>query len=185
MSGKFTNLIYDKDAYNDEVARSTRPMEYRLDPNFSTNCNTCFAPYGPRGGHDNAVAAGNQIDVDSILRGLTKVHSKANRYQIPDSLDSYKTVAPPRCHSRIDPEYSRHTHPAHQIKGLNVPDLRFHYPLHDPQCNIFEPFAINTRLQAKDNHRTPWQIPLDQSDAFPVEKKTRRNCRVTIDCSEL
>jgi hypothetical protein len=56
---------------------------------------------------------------------------------------------------------------------LTVPDLNFSYPLQDPQCQIFENFSINTKLQAKDNHRTIWQVPLNQSDLLPVERLAR------------
>lgn len=185
MSGKFTNLRYDQEAYAEEVARSTDPLLYRLDPNFSVNCNKCFAPYGPIGGQNNSVSVGNQIDVDSVLRGVSKISSKSNRQQIPDSLISYKNVTtPPDCSPALESEYTRFTFPAYEIRGLNIRDLNFDYPLHDPQCQIFENFQVNTRLQAKDNHRAIWQVPFNQRDLQPTERLGQvKNCRVNLNCN--
>lgn len=183
MSGIFSGLNYDKNAYQEYLARSTNPLLYRLDPNQAINCNKCFAPYGPRGGPENSVAIGNQIDVDSILRGVNKINSKSNNHQLPDSLNSYPLYAPPECDDRLEPEYTRFTYPAYDIKGLNTKDMRFEYPINDPQCHIFENFQINTRLQAKDNHKAIWQQPMSQTNALPVEKMTPKpRCRVNIEC---
>ena len=180
MSGKFTNLIYDKDAYDEQLAQSTEPLSYRLDLNYAVNCNPCFAKFGPRAGHDNAIAIGQQIDVDSILRGVSKVNSKSSKQQRPDSLQEYKTTMPKTCSQALEAEYTRFTHPAYDIRGLTTKDMRFDYPLQDPQCQIYEDFSVNTRLQAKDNHRTIWQIPLNQKDAFPTEKLGKvKRCNVS------
>ncbi len=184
MAGKFTNLMYDNDSYKEQVARSTNPLLYRLDPNSNVNCNKCFAQYGPRG-HDSSVAVGKQIDVDSILRGLNKISSKSNIQDLMANLEleNYDLDVLNNCDNTLETEYSRFTHPSHDVKGLNVPDLRLGYPLHDPQCNIFENFQINTRLQAKDNHRPTWQIPLDQKKSLPQEKLVNpKKCVVSFDC---
>lgn len=183
MAGRFTNLRYDDDAYLEEVSRSTGPLSYMTSPDYAVNCHKCFAPYGPRG-QDSAEAVGQQTDVESILRGHSKIHSKSNRQQTPDSLQHYKTKATNDCPDALETEYTRYTYPPFDIRGLNVPDLHFDYPLHDPQCQIFEDFAVNTRLQAKDNHRSVWQIPFDQRDLLPTERLGRvKNCRVGLNCN--
>jgi len=185
MAGKFTNLRYDRDAYTEEISRSTEPLLYRLDPNYAVNCRPCFAPYGPRMGREDADAVGQQVDVDSILRGVTKINTKVNRFEAPDSLRPYQTVMPPDCSLALESQYTRYTDPAYQIKGLNVKDLRFDYPLFDPQCQIFENFAVNTKLQAKDNHRTIWQVPANQRDLLPTERLGKvRNCMVGLNCNQ-
>jgi hypothetical protein len=184
MSGRFTRLHYDQEAYREQVARSTDPLLYKLDPNFAVSCTKCFAPYGPRGGHDNAVAVGEQIDVDSILRGVSKISTKSNIQQIPDSLAGYRNYMPRDCSPALESEYTRYTYPAYDIKGLTVRDLRFDYPLFDPQCQIFENFEINTRLQAKDNHRAIWQIPASQRDLLPTERLGKvKNCAAAMNCN--
>jgi hypothetical protein len=185
MAGKYTRMNYDQGAFDERVARSTDPMLYMLDPNFAVNCNRCFAPFGPINGQQTSDAVGQQIDVDSILRGVTKINSKFNPQQIPDSLDKYKLFHYKNCPDKIEPESTRFTYPPFDIKGLTVPDLNFDYPLHDPQCQIFENFAVNTRLQAKDNHRTIWQVPFGQSDLLPSDRLGKvKNCSINLNCPQ-
>lgn len=184
MSGRFTNMRYDREAYNDEIARSTNPMLYKLDPNYAINCNTCFSPYGPRNGNDNAVAINDKIDVDSIMKGLGRINTKSNKYDVPESLSGYQMYVPPNCSQKLDTEYTRYTHPSYEIKGLNTRDMRMDYPLHDPQCQIFENFQVNTRLQAKDDHKAIWQVPFNQKDLLPTERLGRvKNCQVSLNCN--
>ena len=184
MAGKFTNLRYDKQAYAEELARSTDPLGYRLDPNYATNCGKCFAANGPRNGHEASEAIGNKIDVDSILRGVGKINTKSNAEQQPTLLNSNQLKPIPDCSDNLESEYSRHTHPTFDLRGVATKDMRLGYPLHDPQCQIFENFGVNTRLQAKDNHRTIWQTPVSQRELLPTERMNRvKNCRVTVDCS--
>jgi len=183
MAGKFTHLRYDTAAYNEEVLRSTDPLLYRLDPNYAVNTRKCFAPYGPRNGQEASVAVGQQIDVDSILRGVSKIHTKSNCQQIPDPIDGYQTFTYYDCSDALESEYTRYTYPAYDIKGLTVRDLRFEYPLQDPQCQIFEDFAVNTKLAAKDNHRAIWQVPSNQRDLMPVERLGKvKQCDPSMSC---
>jgi hypothetical protein len=170
MAGKYTRQSYDNEAYGERMTRSTDPMLYRLDTNFAINNNKCFSEYGPFNGQPDSIAIGQQIDVDSVLRGFNRPNGKSNSQQIPESLDQFKLHNYPNCSSRMEPEYSRFTHPAYDIRGMTTSDLNLSYPLHDPQCQIFENFAVNTKLQAKDNHKTVWQVPLDQSDLLPTSK---------------
>jgi hypothetical protein len=184
MAGKFTNLRYDPEAYDEEVLRSTNPLLYKLDPNYAINCNSCFAPYGPRGGHDNSEVVGDKIDVDSILKGLHKINSKSNKHQMPEPLSHYPLQLPNECPTALETQHSRYTHPSFDIRGLNVADMRLGYPLHDPQCQIFENFEVNTRLQAKDDHKTIWQIPFNQRDLLPTERLGKvKNCAITLNCN--
>lgn len=184
MAGKFTGLRYDPDAYQEELQRSTYALDYRLDPNYANPESNCFAPYGSFRQHNNDVDVGQQIDVDSILRGLNKINSKSNLCQLPDSLEPYKISVPKDCSSTLETEYSRFTYPAFDIKGLTTKDLRLGYPLQDPQCQIFENFEVNTRLQAKDNFKATWQVPLDQRNSLPREHYgSGKNCHATINCN--
>jgi len=184
MAGRFTHLKYDREAYEEQVTRSTDPLLYRLDPNFGINCRKCFAPYGPRGAHDAADVIGQQIDVDSILRGFSKISTRSNRQQIPDPLDGYDKLMPYDCSEALESEYTRYTYPAYDIRGLTVRDLRFDYPVFDPQCQIFENFEVNTKLQAKDDHRAIWQIPFNQRDLWPTQRLGKvKNCSVGLNCN--
>lgn len=173
MAGEYTRMNYDNEASRQRTQRSTDPLLYRLDPNFAVNCGRCFPQYDRVGGLGGSDAVGNQVDIDSILRGVAQLNSKSNSQQIPISLSGYNLTNYKDCSDQIETESSRYLTPAYEIRGMATQDLRLEYPLEDPQCNIFESFALNTRLQAKDNHRTVWQVPLDQRDALPVERLGR------------
>ncbi len=189
MAGNFTKQRYDKEAYNEEISRSTNPLLYKLDPNYFINCNRCSSSnsvpsIGRRGNDNDTKAIGNQIDVDSILRGITKVHSKANSHQVPDIINNGQFYVPTECPKALETQYSRYSHPSFDIKGLNVKDMRFGYPLNDPQCQIFENFQVNTRLQAKDNHKAIWQSPIDQRNSLPTERLGKvKKCSVILNCN--
>jgi len=183
MSGKFTRLRYDTDAYIESLSRSTGSLEYVLDPNYSINCNKCFAPYGPRDAQPDSVAVGNQTDIDSILRNYNKINTKSNIEQQMTPLRGYQLANLPDCSPSMESEYTRLAYPAYELKGLTTRDLNFGYPLFDPQCQIFENFAVDTRLQAKDNHRSIWQVPMDQPDlSRPRRLGNVKQCGITKDC---
>lgn len=195
MAGNFTKQRYDNEAYNEEISRSTNPLLYKLDPNYAINCNHCFSSHGPhgpngitsvgkRGGNNDTKVIGDQIDVDSILKGITKVNSKAIRHQIPGTINNSQFYVPKECPQALETQYSRYSHPSFDIKGLNVRDMRFDYPLNDPQCQIFENFQVNTRLQAKDNHKAIWQTPIDQRNSMPTERLGKiKKCNVILNCN--
>lgn len=179
MSGNFTHLKYDQAAFKEQIKRSTDPLIYKLDPNYNTNYNKCFSANYPRNGNDVPDIIGKKIDVDSILRGYNKINTKSNEQEKLPPLSMFKTEIVNDCPSNIETEYTRHTNPSFD-RSLNVHDLRLEYPLHDPQCQIFENFEINTRLEAKDNHKATWQIPLNQQHLFPVENLNKTKTCKTI-----
>jgi hypothetical protein len=167
-SAHSSRMQYDYPAYQEAVKRSTDPFLYRLYPGYGYNCNTCFPPFGPYNTHGVNVTYKNVIDVDSILSGRTVLNSKANEFSQPTPLD-YNTVKSPECNRFIETEYSRYTHPIQNYRGI-WPD-RF-YPLNqDPQCHIFWNFEVNTKLEAKDNFRATFQIPVENSEGVhPVDR---------------
>lgn len=184
MSGRFTRLSYDPDAYNERLQRSTQPLNYMLDQNYANNCTPCFSRYGPRNGREASVVVGDMTDVDSILKGISKINTKSSRYQQPMPVYNYPVSVTSDCNDFLETEYTRHTNPAYNIRGLTTKDMNFGYPLYDPQCNIFENSAVNTRLLAKDNHKAKWFEPLNQRDCFPTEKVGRdKNCVTSIHCT--
>lgn len=170
MSGKFTHFYSDPIAYDEKVKRSTGPLNYNLDPNYAINNAKCFAPYGPRAGQQASDVIGQQIDVESFLKGVDRIKTKSNEQQATEPMNKYSSVNLPRCSNFLETEYSRFLTPSYEIRGLNVRDHNFEYPLHDPQCHIFENFAVNTQLQAKDNYRAKWQIPINDPSYLPNNK---------------
>lgn len=180
MAGIFTGLRYDNDAYREQVRRSTYPLNYRMDPNSVMSCNTCFAPYASF--TEQKPTPGQIIDVDSILKGIDNKNSRGNTIQ-PSQFPTTEKLIPLRdCSNALETEYTRYTNPSYDIKGLTTSDMRFGYPLYDPQCNIFQNFEVNTRLQAKDNYKAVWQVPFDQRSALPQEKISQKRCSVSYNC---
>lgn len=170
MSGNFTKPLYDKCAYEKKVRESVDPANYRLDPNYSTNCNQCWSPYGMP--YDGIVGT-SLVDIDSMLRGMC-----------PSVTPSFKSdISASSCPKNFDTEYSRISDPNYATRGCVVDQPRLDFPLFDPQCQIFENFHVNTRLQAKDNHVAVWQQPLDQTNTLPP-KPTRKpiSCKVKVNC---
>jgi hypothetical protein len=159
MSSYSSRQHYDYKATIEATDRSTKQGLYRLNTDNGYNCNTCYAPFGPYGVKGAPTALSNAIDVDSILRGYTKIHSKSNEDQMPDSLDPYHNVAPKDCSPFIEPEYSRFTNPIQTYRGITRdPFYRLH---HDPQCHVFWNFSENTQLTARDSHIPEWRVPLE------------------------
>ena len=183
MSAYSSRQKYDQQAIVEATERSTGVGNYYLNPENGFNCNTCFPLYGPLGGTRGAATTpGHVIDVDSILRGYTKIHSKSNEQQIPDSLAGYELFMPADCSPFVETEYSRFTNPVQNYRGLTRDPF---YELNqDPQCNIFWNFEQNTQLAARDNHITDWRIPISQRDLLPITKiSSRRDCSNNLGCS--
>jgi hypothetical protein len=182
MSSYSSRQRYDREATDEFYERSTGGYSYRLDPVYATSCKECYPPFGPRGFRGASTAPGFVIDADSVIRGYTKIHSKSNRQQIPDSVDVFELRNLPDCHPFLETEYSRYTNPIQNYRGLGFDNF---YPVnHDPQCHIFWDFSRNTKLEAKDAYITPWQIPMEQRDLLPGSKlgPARKPCSPDSNC---
>lgn len=168
--GYFANLRYDKAYLKENIERSTAPGEWRTDPNTYINCNRCQPMNAPINSYKNTSnATMHQVDVASILDGRSKPLSLGNYDSLPDQLSDYELNKLLPCPPERDTRYSRYDTPARNIRGLAPPDMRLDYPLYDPQCTIFESFAINTKQQARDEFRATWQLGVD-GDNFPVSR---------------
>lgn len=171
-SGNFTNLIYDNESYNEKLQMSVAPMSYILNPINYINTNQCYSLDTLNASNSGAVSTGNQIDIDSVLKNIDNINSKSTRMNHPQSLKQYPSYMLNTCSSQndINTKYTRLTDPATNIRGLTDYRLNFGFPKYDPQCNIFEDFAVNTQLQAKDTFISTWQIPLNSNNSQPTTK---------------
>lgn len=161
MAGLFTRLNYDNDAYREKNNRSTYNLGYRINNNYSNYGNTNTQNY-----------MSNNIDTDSNLRGINRINTKSNensKSHMPSGLMEWDGRSQ-NSNRNLETEYSRFTHPKHDIRGNENQNMRLGFPLHNPQCNIFENTQINTRLEAKDNFVATWQTPMDQSSILPTGK---------------
>ncbi len=171
--GHSSRLIYDECAYRDRLAENAGIINYRLDPSYMENCNQCFSPLGPRAGrmgqsvstivgHPRATAQ-HLVDVESVLRNLNVKTSKCKRDGAnPINLMKYGNKHLRVCDSTLDSISSRLTYPSANYRDMAI--NRFYDLNRNPQANIFYNFAVDTRLEAKDNFNYDLPVPwADQS----------------------
>lgn len=184
--GHSSRLSYDDGVYEDKVKESTGSLQYRLSPDQMHNCNQCLSTLGPRGGRHGVsklgttgyAASQDLIDVDSVLSNRNVKKSKSSLYGVnPVDLTKHKLSHARVCNNYLNPEASRLSYPASTYRDM--PINRFYNLPKDPQANIFWNFAVNTRLEATDNHKP--DVPVPWADRVqPVEKKEEyTSCQTT------
>lgn len=194
--GHSSKLIYDEQAYQDKLMESVSPLGYQLNPYHKTNCNACLSIFGPRAGlmgegvstviptgSTRRIAPVNDvIDIESLLTNRNLKLSKTKMGEVNDiDVTKFKLTHSDICDEFLNPLSSKLSYPAYELRG--APINRFYDLQKNPQENIFYDFAINTKLEAKDNFVA--EIPkLQKTDQVqPVEymNKTNSNTRSTID----
>ena len=71
----FNRPIYDSCAYDKDLQQSTGVLSYTMDPNKFYNCNECRAEFGLLGGNNVSRFTGNMVDLESELRGQTRLYT--------------------------------------------------------------------------------------------------------------
>ena len=81
----FNRLRYDNCAYTHELKESVGTLAYMLDPSRYENCNKCRMELGIIGGTNVSHIKGNLVDLETDLRGTTRMSSKcpSRKYQNP------------------------------------------------------------------------------------------------------
>ena len=81
----FNRLSYDTCAYKHSLAESVGTLGWVLDPARFENCNKCRIEFGVVGGTNVSHAKGNLVDLETELRGTTRLQSKCPtlKYQNP------------------------------------------------------------------------------------------------------
>lgn len=162
--GHSSRLKYDKCSYDDYLSESVGPLLYKLNPNQMNNCNSCLSVFGPRSsvnGNSYGVSTlvGNVpmpsqqlVDLESIMTNRNVLTSKCKDGKV-NSIDVTKfgLKHARMCNDYMDSVASRLTNPSKNYRGMSI--NRFYDLPKQPQENIFYDFAINTKLEAKDNYR--------------------------------
>ena len=80
----FTRLRDDVCSYNHYLKESTSILNFTLDPNKYYSCKPCRISEGIIGGNNVSVFKGNLVDLESDLRGQTRMASKCptNLFQV-------------------------------------------------------------------------------------------------------
>lgn len=116
-------LIYDSCAYNAELAQSTAPLSYILDPIRYENCNKCRNELGLVGGPAVSHITGNLVDLENDLRGQNRPNTKCAAYKyIPPTGNTLqgKEYIKPVTHPVIDTS-ARHLRPCQLMSFAEVP----------------------------------------------------------------
>jgi hypothetical protein len=69
-------LCYDKCAYQTKLYQSTSPLDYALYQGKYENKGKCRFEFGVVGGNGVSQYAGNMVDLESELRGQTRLNSQ-------------------------------------------------------------------------------------------------------------
>ena len=77
----FSRLKYDNCYYRNDLAQSIGEFSYVMDPSRYVNCSPCRMERGIVGGNDVSLVRGNMVDVESDLKGQTRMQSKCPTLQ--------------------------------------------------------------------------------------------------------
>lgn len=185
-TGHFSRPRYDTCAYPEDLSESTAPYAYVMNTDRIHNCNGCLTTFGPRGGllgagvssptGDVIAAAQENIDIDSIMSNRNVPISKCKRGKVnPIDLNKVQKKHLPVCNDYLDAQHSKMTDPPMFYRGCAI--NRFYDLNKDPQANIFWDFAIDTKLEAKDNFIPDLPIP-KTTWCFPENKDTEWNPQI-------
>lgn len=180
--GHSSKLIYDRCAYDDALSESVGPLMYRLNPHQINNCNACLSVFGPRArsgppsygvstsvGHTTA-ASQDLVDVESILSNRNVIASRCKDGKVNDiDVTKFNLQHARVCNDFLDPVATHLTNPSQNYRGMSI--NRFFNLPKNPQANIFYDFAVNTKLEAKDNYRERVPRLIKYDPALPHELK--------------
>lgn len=78
----FTRQLYDSCSAKKRTEEGTGVLSYLMDPNKFYNCNPCRIELGVVGGNNVSLYDGNIVDLESDLRGQTRVasHCPSNKF---------------------------------------------------------------------------------------------------------
>jgi len=162
--GHSSNPMYDECAYNDYLRESVSPMLYKLNPDQNNNCQACLTTFGPRPsmgarsfgvsnfvGDDSDVPSQDLVDTESILSNRNVIASRCKDGKVNDiDVTQFKLRHARVCNDFLSPIDSLQTAPRSNYREIGT--NRFLDLPKNPQLNIFYPFDVNTRLEAKDNY---------------------------------
>lgn len=183
--GHSSRLAYDKCFIQDDIAEAVSPMLYRLNPHQINSCSACLSVFGPRTssgprsygvstttGHVTAPSQAN-VDIESILTNRNVIASKCKDGKVNDiDVTKFHLQHARTCNDFLDPVASHLTNPPQNYRGMTI--NRFFNLPNNPQINIFYDYAVNTKLEAKDNYRERIPRLVRYDPALPRELRGRR-----------
>ena len=191
----FSRLIYDQEAYDLELKRSTIPGDYRLFGLFAENTNQCFSYDGPIGSKvdvstvkkPNSLNNTKMIQLESDLSWRNHKNSKSNKDNI-NILKKYNLINKDECSLNLVSEDTRFTHPINNYRGMSLTEYEMVPYLHiNPQLYIQpikDRYGLDSRNFIKDNYKFTKQEFLDNGESLPpVENLNKTVSLQQIKCS--
>jgi hypothetical protein len=171
--GHSSRLGYDDCAYDDKLKESTSALKYRLSTFQADNCDSCLSVLGPRGKYGVSTTTGDRTahsqaltDVESVLSNRNMKKTKCRRGGVNEvNVNDYSLKHARICNDYLNPMSSKLSYPPSNYRELSI--NRFFDLPQNPQETIFWDGAVNTRLEARDNHLPRIPKPKDQSDTLP------------------
>ena len=92
----FNRLQYDNCAYTHQLHESVGTLAYILDPSRYENCNKCRMEFGLVGGTNVSHIKGNLVDLETDLKGITRLATKCptKKYLNPCPSEDMTTCQP-------------------------------------------------------------------------------------------
>lgn len=171
---------YDKCYYDDYLSESVGPLLYTMSPHRINNCQACLSTFGPRSGHQgygvsntvghSTATSQDLVDVETILSNRNVIASRCKDGKVNDiDVSKFQLQHARICNDFLDPVSTHLTNPSQNYRGVSI--NRFYDLPKNPQTPIFYDFAINTKLEAKDNYRERIPRMATHDPALPSELK--------------
>ena len=156
----FNRLQYDNCAYTHQLHESVGTLAYVLDPSKFENCNKCRMELGIIGGTNVSHIQGNLVDLETDLRGTTRLASKCptKKYLNPCPNGDMTTCQPSRItlkgtpantmNDRVLNTSMEHLQPCQMIRYRNTPNEPPIPKVLCPQQQTTEGFANNGNINA-------------------------------------
>ena len=141
----FNRLMYDNCAYKHNLSENVGTLSYILDPMRYEHCNKCRIELGTVGGTNVSHIKGNLVDLESDLRGTTRLQSKCPslKYQSPCPKGDVNTCQPnkivirgnPANQGRVVDTQMQHLKPCQMVRYKPVP---LPPPMEPVHCKYYE-----------------------------------------------
>lgn len=105
----FNRLIYDNCSYEHQLHENVGTLAYVMDPSKFEHCNKCRMELGILGGSNVSHIKGNLVDLESDLRGTTRIQSKCPdlKYQNPCPNQDMNNCQPKQITIKAGPSNSK------------------------------------------------------------------------------
>lgn len=171
----FTRTSSDQCALDHKLSESIQPFNHTTDSNVVENSSACLPSQSPYMFNNFHSVPNKVVDIESDLRGQTRLISKCPTKQYNPSTANKVDFKWKECDTTVlTPEYTRIDKPCNIFSGITI--NRFHPLCDDVQMKIHsnDYIGANTRLEVKDAHKTKeirpnFAITLDKSKPCMVQ----------------